>query len=80
METTPRSEFKTSTKTRIRYALTSLWDATCPLTWETNASLADYSKMTVIFPEFVHQRIAMPHTWHAAEMFLYLKNHTRRLI
>lgn len=57
-----------------------LSSSTYPLTWETNASQADYSKMTVIFPEFVHQKIAMPHTWHAAEMFLYLIKHTRRLI
>ncbi len=28
--------------------------------------------MKVIAEEFVRQRLATPHTWHAAEVFLYL--------
>jgi hypothetical protein len=51
-----------------------------PITWEANASQADYSKMAVISPELEKTKIACPHTWHAAEMFLYLQNFKRRII
>jgi hypothetical protein len=44
-----------------------------PLTWETDASQADYAGMKVIDPAFVRQKTSAPHTWHAAEMFLYLR-------
>jgi hypothetical protein len=43
-----------------------------PLTWETEASQADYNGMAIIDPAFVTRKQCMPHTWHAAEMFLYL--------
>ena len=43
-----------------------------PLTWETKASQADYSGMKIIDPVFAEQKTAAPHTWHAAEVFLYL--------
>ena len=43
-----------------------------PLTWETDASQADYRGMGIVDPAFVSQKIAAPHTWHAAEVFLYL--------
>jgi hypothetical protein len=43
-----------------------------PLSWEINASQADYQRMSVIDGAFVKQRNAMPHSWHAAEVFLYL--------
>ncbi|UCD50601.1 MAG: hypothetical protein JSW27_24130, partial [Phycisphaerales bacterium] len=43
-----------------------------PLTWETRASQADYPGMAVIDPTFVTRKTAAPHTWHAAEIFLYL--------
>jgi len=43
-----------------------------PLTWEQEASQARYEGMKVIAEEFVRQRLATPHTWHAAEAFLYL--------
>jgi hypothetical protein len=43
-----------------------------PLTWEQEASQARYERMKVIAEEFVRQRLAAPHTWHAAEVFLYL--------
>ena len=43
-----------------------------PLTWEIQASQADYAGMAVIDPVFVQQKTAVPHTWHAAEVFLYL--------
>jgi hypothetical protein len=43
-----------------------------PLTWEKNASAANYPGMTIISEEYRQQRLAAPHTWHAAEIFLYL--------
>jgi hypothetical protein len=43
-----------------------------PLTWETQASQADYPKLNIIDPVYVQQRTSAPHTWHAAEVFLYL--------
>jgi len=43
-----------------------------PITWESHASQADYEGMRLVDPSFVDRRLSMPHTWHAAEMFLYL--------
>jgi hypothetical protein len=43
-----------------------------PLTWEAQAGEADYAGMRVVCEEYVERRIAAPHTWHAAELFLYL--------
>jgi hypothetical protein len=43
-----------------------------PHTWEAEASQADYPRMETVSPEHVSRRIAAPHTWHAAEAFLYL--------
>ena len=43
-----------------------------PLSWEQNASDAHYPGMTVLDKSLVKQRLAFPHTWHAAEMFLQL--------
>jgi len=43
-----------------------------PLTWEIDASQADYEGMRIIDNQYVVQRNAAPHTWHAAEFFLYL--------
>jgi len=45
-----------------------------PLTWEQNASQAHYEGMNLIAPVYARQRLATPHTWHAAEVFLYLLN------
>ncbi len=42
-----------------------------PLTWEARASQADYPKMGLLSEEYVQQRLCVPHSWHAAEMFLY---------
>lgn len=47
-------------------------DRLYPLTWEKDASQADYEGMDLIHPEYVDQKIAAPHTWHASEIFLYL--------
>ncbi|MCS7237582.1 MAG: hypothetical protein NZ899_04850 [Thermoguttaceae bacterium] len=49
-----------------------------PLTWEAEASAADYAKMSAISPEFAVRRVAAPHAWHAAEAFLYLLELPRR--
>lgn len=43
-----------------------------PLSWEKDASDADYKGMNKIDPSFTSGKIAAPHGWHAAEMFLYL--------
>jgi hypothetical protein len=47
-------------------------DQDYPLTWESHASQANYSGMTVIDPVFTAKKTCAPHTWHAAEIFLYL--------
>ncbi|SOD78252.1 hypothetical protein [Spirosoma fluviale] len=43
-----------------------------PLSWEQKASDAHYPGMTVLDKDLVKQKLAFPHTWHAAEMFLQL--------
>ena len=49
-----------------------------PLTRESQASEADYARLRplvqlgTISQEQVDNRTCTPHTWHAAEMFLYL--------
>jgi hypothetical protein len=43
-----------------------------PLSWEKNSSEANYAGMDVVAPVYARQRLSVPHTWHAAEMFLYL--------
>lgn len=43
-----------------------------PLSWEQNASDAHYPGLTVLDKSLVKQKLAFPHTWHAAEMFLVL--------
>lgn len=43
-----------------------------PLTWEQDASEADYAPLEIIDPIYVQQKLSAPHGWHAAEIFLYL--------
>lgn len=43
-----------------------------PLTWERRASQARYEGLRAIAPVYAEQRLAAPHTWHAAEAFLLL--------
>jgi len=43
-----------------------------PLTWETNASQADYKGMAAVDSSFINARTSAPHTWHSSEIFLYL--------
>jgi hypothetical protein len=49
-----------------------LGDRDYPLTWEAKASQADYRGMSVIDPVYAREKLATPHTWHAAEAFLDL--------
>ncbi len=43
-----------------------------PMTWEIEASKAFYTNLSCIDEALTRVRLAAPHTWHAAEMFLYL--------
>jgi hypothetical protein len=43
-----------------------------PLTWEQKASQANYNGLNVLDPVYAQQRLSAPHTWHAAEVFLYV--------
>ncbi|MGQ9461590.1 MAG: hypothetical protein ACUVRR_00790 [Candidatus Fervidibacter sp.] len=47
-----------------------------PQSWEAQASQADYEGMRRLGGEFTAKRIAVPHAWHDAEMFLYLLERT----
>lgn len=47
-------------------------DEQYPLTWEAHASQANYKAMLLISQEYMDRRICAPHSWHAAEMFLFL--------
>jgi len=49
-----------------------------PLSWEQEASQANYKGMRPLGEVFVNKRISVPHTWHAAEMFLYLLDLKRK--
>jgi hypothetical protein len=42
-----------------------------PLSWEAEASQANYSGMTPLAASYVTGKRCVPHTWHAGEMFLY---------
>ena len=48
-----------------------------PLTWEQHASQADYGAIAPLSPAWAAARFSAPHTWHAAEMFLYLRPASR---
>lgn len=43
-----------------------------PLSWEAHASDAGYPGMKVVDEKLVAMKLSLPHTWHAAEMFLLL--------
>lgn len=49
-------------------------DRDYPLTWESQASQANYDGIKMVSPAYVRQKAAAPHTWHAAEVLLYLCN------
>ena len=46
-----------------------------PLTWETEVSQANYNGMNLINNIYSERKTCTPHTWHAAEIFLYLTDH-----
>jgi len=43
-----------------------------PMTWEARASQAYYPGMKLVSKEYIDRKICAPHSWHSAEMFLYL--------
>lgn len=43
-----------------------------PLSWEIEASQANYDGISLVSDSYVKKKCAAPHTWHSAEMFLYL--------
>ena len=45
-----------------------------PLSWQQRDSDAHYPGMTVLDKGVVKQKVAFPHAWHAAEMFMLLLN------
>ena len=47
-----------------------------PLTWEAHASQANYAGMKLVSKEYTDRKICAPHSWHAAEMFLFLLDET----
>jgi hypothetical protein len=47
-------------------------DRDYPLTWERDASEASYEELRRLDPLYVDQLLSAPHTWHGAEVFLYL--------
>ena len=49
-----------------------------PLTWEIQASQANYAGMCIVDQVYVDQKTCVPHTWHAAEVFLYLRDTQRK--
>jgi hypothetical protein len=49
-------------------------DRDYPLTWEPEASQAEYEGMRIISSGYVDKQIAASHTWHSTELFLYLYN------
>jgi hypothetical protein len=49
-----------------------LSDRDYPLTWEAQASGANYDGMKRVSGEYEKVKTCAPHTWHAAEAFLYL--------
>jgi len=52
--------------------LSPVSDEDYPLTWETLASQANYEGMRMVDSIYTNQKTSVPHTWHAAEVFLYL--------
>ena len=47
-------------------------EITYPMSWEKEASQAKYEDIRQLSNEYADNKFSGPHTWHAAEMFLYL--------
>ena len=43
-----------------------------PMSWEIHASEADYDLIMPLSEEYAKEKCSAPHSWHAAEMFMYL--------
>lgn len=43
-----------------------------PISWEIQASEAEYDRNHVFLPHYERTKTGAPHTWHASELFLYL--------
>lgn len=43
-----------------------------PMSWEICASEADYEAIAPLSEEYARNKCSAPHSWHAAEMFMYL--------
>ena len=61
-------------KAHFRHApLEELPDGTSyPVSWEKEASEAEYERNLPYLPLYARERMSAPHTWHAAELLLYL--------
>ena len=42
-----------------------------PVSWEKEASEAEYERNLPFLPAYARERLSAPHTWHAAELLLY---------
>ncbi|MBQ2736938.1 MAG: hypothetical protein IJF26_05870 [Clostridia bacterium] len=49
-----------------------LLDIQYPMTWEIEASQAKYEKIAPLSENYAKGKCGAPHSWHAAEMFMYL--------
>ena len=52
-------------------------NALYPLSWESDASQADYQKITVVDDYFVNAKTSPTHTWCASELFMYIISKNR---
>lgn len=43
-----------------------------PVSWEKEASEAEYGRELPYLPHYAREKMGAPHTWHAAELLLYL--------
>ena len=43
-----------------------------PVSWEKEASEAEYERNLPFLPLYAAERMGVPHTWHSAELLLYL--------
>ena len=43
-----------------------------PMSWEIDASQAKYPEIAPLSQEYANNKCGAPHSWHAAEMFMYL--------
>jgi hypothetical protein len=42
------------------------------MSWEIDASQAKYPEIAPLSEEYAKNKCGAPHSWHAAEMFMYL--------